>query len=64
MSHMSYFAGRGAMGVMEAESTHAHLPMRGLAAARIDVRALSVVVMPALAMEIVCCSITCMPRGR
>lgn len=30
----------------------------GLAAARTEVRALSVVVMPALAMETVCCSIT------
>jgi hypothetical protein len=36
-----------------------YLPYAGLAAARTDVRALSVVVMPALAIDTVCCSITC-----
>lgn len=35
-----------------------YLLYRGLAAARTEVRALSVVVMPAFAMETVCCSIT------
>lgn len=33
-------------------------PKRGLAAARMEVRALRVVVIPALAIETVCCSIT------
>ena len=36
-----------------------HLPEGGLAAARTDVRDLSMVVMPALAMEMVCCSMAC-----
>jgi hypothetical protein len=36
-----------------------HRPYAGLAAARMVVRVLSVVVMPALAMLTVCCSITC-----
>ena len=36
-----------------------YLPEGGLAAARTEVRDLSMVVMPALAMEIVCCSIAC-----
>jgi hypothetical protein len=35
-------------------------PHAGLAAAMSVVRVLSVVVMPALAMDTVCCSITCM----
>ena len=35
----------------------AHLPLGGLAAASTLVRLLSTVVMPALAMEMVCCSI-------
>jgi hypothetical protein len=35
-----------------------YLPYAGLAAARTEVRALSVVVMPALAIDTVCCSMT------
>lgn len=35
-----------------------YLPKRGLAAASTEVRALRLVVIPALAIETVCCSIT------
>ena len=40
------------------ESFGLYLPYSGFAAARIDVRALSVVEMPALEIEMVCCSMT------
>ena len=36
-----------------------HLPEGGLAAASTEVRDLSIVVMPALAIEMVCCSMAC-----
>ena len=39
----------------------AHLPEGGFAAARTDVLDLSMVVMPALATEMVCCSMACKP---
>ena len=38
-----------------------YLPDGGLAAASTDARDLSMVVMPALAMEMVCCSMACIP---
>ena len=41
------------------QGLRAHRPYRGFAAARTAQRALRVVVMPALAMDTVCCSITC-----
>lgn len=40
-----------------------YLPEGGLAAARTEVRDLSMVVIPALAMEIVCCSMACVKPG-
>lgn len=52
----SMLAGIGSLGL--------YFELTGLAAARIDVRALSVVMIPALAMETVCCSCrTCERRG-
>ena len=39
----------------------AHLPEGGFAAARTDVLDLSMVVIPALATEMVCCSMACKP---
>ena len=40
-----------------------HLPEGGLAAAKTEVLDLSMVVIPALAMEIVCCSMACRQPG-
>ena len=41
-----------------------HLPDGGLAAARTDVLDFSMVVIPALAMDMVCCSMACMGQGK
>src|SRR5271156_2334837 len=40
------------------ETLGLYLPYKGFAAARIEVRAFKVVVIPALEMEMVCCSMT------
>ncbi len=46
------------------ERRTSYRPYAGLAAASSVVRVLSVVVMPALAIDTVCCSITCEGRAR